>query len=140
MVRRTACAPARCPAIRGSPRARAQRPFPSMMMATCRGTPCGAAASRSAAARSAGAPAITATPSNLTYVAFLLGKRVVHALDVLIGQLLHLLGPVAPVILADLVLLLVRLDLVHAVPPHTANRHPRALRIAPGRLRELAPP
>src|SRR5688500_4689923 len=33
-TRRTASAPARCPALRGSPRAVAQRPLPSMMMAT----------------------------------------------------------------------------------------------------------
>jgi hypothetical protein len=34
-VRRKAAAPARCPARRGNPRARAQRPLPSMMMAAC---------------------------------------------------------------------------------------------------------
>src|SRR5947207_651376 len=34
-TRRTASAPARCPADRGSPWACAQRPLPSMMMATC---------------------------------------------------------------------------------------------------------
>src|SRR5271157_4297144 len=36
MVRRTASAPARCPALRTRPRLVAQRPLPSMMMATCR--------------------------------------------------------------------------------------------------------
>src|SRR5579864_3128798 len=34
-ARRNASAPARCPAMRGSPRAVAQRPLPSMMMAAC---------------------------------------------------------------------------------------------------------
>src|SRR5580698_2258110 len=34
-ARRKASAPARCPATRGSPRAEAQRPLPSMMMAAC---------------------------------------------------------------------------------------------------------
>src|SRR5437899_6879603 len=34
-VRRTASAPARCPAMRGRPRMVAQRPLPSMMMAAC---------------------------------------------------------------------------------------------------------
>src|SRR5262245_17250874 len=33
-TRRTASAPRRCPAVRGSPRAAAQRPLPSMMIAT----------------------------------------------------------------------------------------------------------
>src|SRR2546428_5325672 len=37
MVRRTASRPVRCPATRGSPRAAAQRPLPSMMMAMCDG-------------------------------------------------------------------------------------------------------
>src|SRR5947207_1366613 len=35
-VRRKASAPARWPAIRGSPRAVAQRPFPSMIIAACK--------------------------------------------------------------------------------------------------------
>ena len=33
-ARRTASTPAACPAVRGRPRATAQRPLPSMMMAT----------------------------------------------------------------------------------------------------------
>ena len=36
-VRLTASTPARCPIVRGNPRAFAQRPLPSMMMATWRG-------------------------------------------------------------------------------------------------------
>src|SRR5947209_5082530 len=35
-TRRTASTPARCPAVRGKPRRVAQRPLPSMMIATCR--------------------------------------------------------------------------------------------------------
>src|SRR5262245_32600360 len=38
-TRRTASTPARCPARRGSPRARAQRPLPSIAIATWK--PCG---------------------------------------------------------------------------------------------------
>ena len=37
-VRRTASTPIWCPAERGSPRLSAQRPLPSMMIATWRGT------------------------------------------------------------------------------------------------------
>ncbi len=37
-VRRSASTPRRWPSARGNPRAAAQRPLPSMMMATCRGT------------------------------------------------------------------------------------------------------
>ena len=36
-VLRNASTPRRCPSPRGRPRAAAQRPLPSMMMATCRG-------------------------------------------------------------------------------------------------------
>ncbi len=36
-VLRNASTPRRCPSPRGNPRADAQRPLPSMMMATCRG-------------------------------------------------------------------------------------------------------
>ena len=32
------CSPCSWPAVRGSPRSSAQRPLPSMMIATCRGT------------------------------------------------------------------------------------------------------
>src|SRR5580692_1339128 len=35
-MRLTVSTPARCPAARGRPRARAQRPLPSMMIAVCR--------------------------------------------------------------------------------------------------------
>ena len=47
MVRRKASTPRRWPSARGSPRAAAQRPLPSMMMATWRGTvECGVASLR----------------------------------------------------------------------------------------------
>ncbi len=62
---------------------------------------------------------------------------VVHALDVLIGQLLHLGLPVLRHVLADLVLLLVGLDLLHAVAPHRTHRDPRALGVFMRRLRQL---
>src|SRR5262245_40182143 len=38
IVRRSASTPRRCPSARGSPRPAAQRPWPSIMIATCRGT------------------------------------------------------------------------------------------------------
>src|SRR6202035_4758327 len=38
-VRRNASTPRRWPSTRGNPRCAAQRPLPSMMMATCRGAP-----------------------------------------------------------------------------------------------------
>ena len=37
VTRRTLVAPCRCPSIRGNPRCCAQRPLPSMIIATCRG-------------------------------------------------------------------------------------------------------
>src|SRR5438045_3521700 len=50
MTRRRFSVPARCPAERDSPRAWAQRPLPSMMIATCRGRAAGACISPASAA------------------------------------------------------------------------------------------
>src|SRR2546423_4449937 len=52
-TRRTASAPARCPEVRGRPRRVAQRPFPSMTMATCKEVLCVIKLSRKKKVRSA---------------------------------------------------------------------------------------
>src|SRR6516162_10875175 len=101
-VRRSASTPRRCPSPRGSPRAAAQRPFPSMMMATCRGT--------------AMSP-IRALPNDLhsgmllpfshgENFLFFRRQHPVHFADRLVGCLLHLLTGSFSVVLADLVVLL----------------------------------
>ena len=49
-TRRNASTPRRWPSARGKPRAAAQRPLPSMMIATCNGAPEGSGASVAGAA------------------------------------------------------------------------------------------
>src|SRR5512146_2748699 len=82
---RTAAIPAEWPTGRGSERSRAQRPFPSMMMATCAGTaPCRRIRSRRS----------SLMPSDFHDLRFFDVDQLVDLLDVLVVQLLDLLlGP-----------------------------------------------
>src|SRR5579883_1416778 len=88
--------PASWPALRLSPRARAQRPLPSMMMARWFGT---TAAEDVAASASAGVAVITGAPvgggdgccaSNLHQLLFLLVAELLDLGDRTVGQLLEL--------------------------------------------------
>src|SRR5579862_3117817 len=108
-VRRTASAPRLWPAIRGRPRDFAQRPLPSMMMATWVGglRVGGLAASRLAGSASMG--------SDLKDLLFLLRQRIVDLLDVLVGRLLHLFASPAMVVLGNLAVLLHLLQRLHPV-------------------------
>src|SRR5262249_10068826 len=87
-VRRSASTPRRCPSPRGSPRAAAQRPLPSMMMATCRGT----AILPSWAVRSRSFLVIRTPASHREDFLFLRGQHLVDLGDHLVGRLLHLIG------------------------------------------------
>src|SRR5437016_2932492 len=88
---RTAFIPARCPSGRGRWRSRAQRPFPSMMMAMWRGTaPC-----RWMRARRSGATL------DLHDLGFLGLHRRVDELQVVAVQLLHILLGVLLLVLRD---------------------------------------
>src|SRR5512134_296063 len=73
---RTASTPARCPALRSSPRRSAQRPLPSMMTATCSGS------------RSRRRPCMA---SDLEDLRLLAGDHLVDLPDVGVGQVLDLL-------------------------------------------------
>src|SRR6266699_6707083 len=93
---RTAFMPARCPSGRGRWRSRAQRPFPSMMMAMWRGTaPC---------------PLMRARRSGATLdlhdLGFLGLHRGVDELQVVVVQLLHVLLGVLLLVLGDVLGLL----------------------------------
>src|SRR5256885_8667757 len=103
IVRRTASAPRRWPATRGSPRAFAQRPFPSMMIATWTGgaivAPC--------AARVFGA-------SDMHDVFFFGCERLVDLLHILVCQLLDLAAALAVLVLGDLMILFEVLERLHA--------------------------
>src|SRR5712671_5059045 len=108
-VLRSASTPARWPASRGMPRALAQRPFPSMMIATCAGV---AIFSLSGRLR----PTL-----NLHDFRFLIGKQVVDGADHLIGKLLHLIGALAVIVLAHVAVFLRLLEKVHAVTTDMAH-------------------
>src|SRR5690606_19638108 len=141
-VRRSASTPARWPAARGSPRALAQRPLPSMMIAiwagfTMRplsGEPL--ARERLASERLAGAPRPKAAlpRSNLQYLGFLLGQQDVDGGDGLVRHLLDALVLDARIVLADVAVLLRLLGMVDAVAADVAHRHLGLLGILVGDL------
>src|SRR5690606_13707047 len=127
MHRLTARAPARWPMTRGRPRRAAQRPLPSMMMATCRGRAraSGPGGCRSGAAWSGGAwssvngvaswgfgratgraqdhrPRVTDhVPSDRHQLRFLGLDHLVDVLDRLVGQLLDVVLAAAQVVLGE---------------------------------------
>src|SRR4029078_6275179 len=110
-VLRNASTPARWPASRGMPRALAQRPFPSMMIATCAGVAMVSLSGRCA-------PTL-----NLHDFSFLIGKQVIDGADGLVGQLLDLIGALALIVLADVAVLFRFLQEVHAVAADMAHRN-----------------
>src|SRR6185437_15511729 len=125
-VRRSARVPARWPAAGGRPRRRAQRPFPSMMIATVSATsgssrPSGSGRTRARVRmRDRRFTAVLFSPSgeglHLHDLGFFALQEVVDLRDMLVGQLLHpALGGVL-VVVADLAVL----DQVLEVPHHVA--------------------
>src|SRR5205807_4201107 len=107
---RTAFIPARCPSGRGRWRSRAQRPLPSMMMATCRGT---APPSRVFARRSS-------DTSHLHDLHFFGLDHLIHRLHVVVVQLLHVLLGVLLLVVGHVLGLLDAGDRLGAGVP---NRH-----------------
>src|SRR5208282_4009003 len=93
-TRRTTLMLARWPAGRGKPRERAQRPLPSMMIATC----CGESAI-------AGICVQVFENSDLHQFLFLVGHRMVDFGDMFIGQFLNVLLGTPIVVLSDQLLL-----------------------------------
>src|SRR5882762_551550 len=108
---RTARMPARWPSGRGRLRSRAQRPFPSMMTATCRGT---APLSRICESSSSAI-------SDLHDLRFLRLHRLVHLSQMIVVHLLNVLFSVLLFILGDVLRLL---DLADRVGARVADRHP----------------
>src|SRR6476469_9354747 len=158
-VRRTASTPRRCPSERGSPRSLAQRPLPSMLMATCRGTCapvcqtdrlfCSFIDQASSPAcrrlRYASAPPFalagaTPRPSYLFDLGFLAGQRLVDLLDELIGQILHLARILVVIGLAHLSILVETLQELHALAAYVPHRYPGMLGIFVGNLDEFLTP
>src|SRR5438552_7026470 len=88
-MRRTTLTLARCPATRGMPRERAQRPLPSMMIATC----CGESTIYVALAGPA--------TSDLQQLLLLVRHRMIDVGDMLVGELLDFLLRAPVIILRD---------------------------------------
>src|SRR6185369_5361933 len=96
-VRTSASTPALCPKKRGMKRFLAQRPLPSMTMATWRGM-AGWGSTCSAGARSVRRP----RPSDGQDLRFLRGDHAVYLGDGAVGELLHVVERATLVVLADL--------------------------------------
>src|SRR5215831_9594127 len=98
-TRRNASTPRRWPSARGRPRAAAQRPLPSMMMATCAG------ASDLSGPSVTGAAALDMKASLDRQNLFFLGRQqLVDLGDRAIGRFLHLVGVTLLVVLRHLVI------------------------------------
>src|SRR5690554_3070746 len=110
MHRFTARAPARWPITRGRWRRAAQRPLPSMMMATWRGMHGGADS------------AFMPTPSDRHQLLFLGLDHLVDVLDRVVGDLLHLALEAALVVLADGLVLQQLFRLLVGVAADVADR------------------
>src|SRR5579875_898979 len=129
-VRRKASTPRRCPSPRGNPRAAAQRPLPSMMMATWRG---GAhAATRESSASGMG---LTSDREDLL---FLRPEHLVDLRDHSVRHFLDLGGKTVVIVLADLVFLFEPFDDIEAVAAHMTHGHPCVFRIFVRDLDEFA--
>src|SRR5712671_6886073 len=111
-TRRKASTPRRWPSARGRPRAAAQRPFPSMMIATCKGP------SVRSGPSVAGAAAFDIHQSlDLDGEDFLfLGrKQLIYLRNRPVGRLLHIIGQPFLVVLGNLAVFLKFLDGIEAV-------------------------
>src|SRR3954471_255020 len=115
-TRRSASTPRRWPSARGRPRAAAQRPFPSMMIATCRG----------ASDRSAPSVAVTAAfdigqSLNREDFFFLGRKQLIDLRNRPVGCLLYVRGQTLLIILGDFVVLFQFLDRIEAIAADMAD-------------------
>src|SRR5690349_6683062 len=123
-TRRNASTPRRCPSARGRPRAAAQRPLPSMMMATCAG------ASDRSGPSVAGAAALDMEAAlNSQDFFFLGGQQLVDLGDGAVGRLLHLVGVTLLIVLRHLVILLELLQDVQAVTADVTRCHLGGFRV-----------
>src|SRR5258708_10561486 len=109
-TRRSASTPRRWPSARGRPRAAAQRPLPSMMIATCKG------GSVRSGPSVAGAAAFDIDQSLNGEDFFFLGrKQLIDFGDRPVGRLLYVIGQTFLIVLGNLVVLLKLLDGIEAI-------------------------
>src|SRR5579863_8320845 len=109
-VRLTASAPRRWPAMRGSPRALAQRPLPSMITATWAG------------GGGNGDGTTFSMGSDLKDLLVLLSEQVVDALDRLVGQRLDVVLQPAVLVLGHRAVLFLLLQHIETVAADIAHR------------------
>src|SRR6185312_11839344 len=136
----TMSAPASCPAMTGRPRRCAQRPLPSVMMATYRACPPGPPDCEGSADSSC--PALTGDPRTLDLedVLFLVLEQLVQLPDARVGDLLELdLGAVL-IVRTGLSGLLELAQVVHDVAADVADRHPPLLGDVAHHLDQLLAP
>src|SRR6185312_4875300 len=140
-VSRTASTPLRCPATRGRNRFFAQRPLPSMMIATCRGTS-GASGMTCVEDSNWVISRLVPRASRLSYghqVLLFFRDELVDILDRFVGHRLDFLLGSLVVVLAHLALLEERLHVGHGVAADVAHRHLRVLALVLHDLGELLP-
>src|SRR5215211_565403 len=123
-TRRNASTPRRWPSARGRPRAAAQRPFPSMMIATWKGP-----ADRSGPSVAGTAAFDIGQSLNSEDFLFLGRKQRIDLRNRPIGGLLHIIGEALLVVFRDLVVFLEFLDDIQPVAANVAHRDARGLGI-----------
>src|SRR5437763_12974468 len=135
-TRRNASTPRRWPSARGKPRAAAQRPLPSMIIATCKGP----------SVRSGPSVAVAAAfdiqdPSLDGEDFFFLGrKQLIDLSDGSVGRLLYVIGQTFLIVLANLGILLKLLDLIQPIAADMPNRDPGPLGILVAHFNNLLAP
>src|ERR1700730_18315571 len=123
-TRRSASTPRRWPSARGNPRAAAQRPFPSMMTATCNGP------SVRSGPLVAGAAAFDIDQIlNGEDFSFLGRKQLIDLRDRPVGRLLDVIGQTFLIVLGNLMCLLELLDGVETIAADMADRDARGFGI-----------
>src|SRR5690348_15023110 len=126
-TRRSASTPRRWPSARGRLRAAAQRPLPSMMIATCSGVPERSGPSvKGIATFDIGEVPGSASCAPLTLngedFLFLAGQHLVDLRDHAVGGLLHVGGKTLLIVLGNLAGFFKLLERVEAVAANVANR------------------
>src|ERR1700751_2593050 len=133
---RSARDPARCPSATETPCSVAQRPLPSMMIATA----CATSGRCSSGLTSVPVPGTEANRLDLHHFGLFVLEQLVDLLRVLVRQLLHAaLGPML-VVGADLSGVDELLEVLHGVSPDLAHRDSVALGHVADDLHELLPP
>src|SRR6266436_9097430 len=120
-TRRNASTPRRWPSARGRPRAAAQRPLPSMMIATCNGPSVRSGPSLAGAAAFGISRSLTCTLNGEDFL-FLGREQLIDLGNHAVGCLLHVGGKTLLVVLGNLVVLLELLDDVETIAADVAHR------------------